>query len=168
MAEVTIAVGVIVEKRKAASPWIDHTWGALAVVTGLPEAPRMTLIERVGDAERYYLGAASIVLASVDTAQYRDNLMSGAPKLWVVMRELEPEGSLSLVTVTADPTEGESNTETGSNLVDPVPMLPEIAAFIAAFVDEHHVEREFYKRKRDKPDREALGHRPGGFGGKQR
>ena len=163
MAEETIAVGVIVEKRKAASPWIDHTWGALAVMTGLPEAPRMTLIEKVGDTERYYLGAASIVLASVDTAPLRDNLMSGAPKLWVVMREEQPDGSLSLVTVTADPTEGEANTETGSNLVDPVPMLPEIAAYIAAFVDEHHVEREFYKRKRDKPDREVFGHRRGGL-----
>ena len=79
------------------------------------------------------------------------------------MREEQPDGSLSLVTVTADPTEGEANTETGSNLVDPVPMLPEIAAYIAAFVDEHHVEREFYKRKRDKPDREVFGHRRGGL-----
>ena len=150
MAEEVITVGVIVEKRKAASPWIDHTWGAVAVMPGLPEAPRMTEIETIGDTTRYYLGASNVVLASVDTAQYRDNLMSGAPKLWVVMREEEPDGGLSLVTVTADPTEGEGNTEAGSNLVDTVPMVPDIAAFVAAFVDEHHVEREFYKRKRDR------------------
>ena len=167
MAEEAIPVGVIVEKRKSASPWIDHTWGAIAVMPGLPEAPRMTLIETIGDTERYYLGASTIVLASVDTAQYRDNLMSGAPKIWVVMREEEPEGGLSLVTVTADPTEGEANTEAGSNLVDFVPMLPEIAAEIAAFVDEHHIEREFFKRKRDKTDREAFGRRKGGLDGER-
>jgi Protein of unknown function (DUF3305) len=149
MAEETIAVGVIVEKRKSASPWIDHTWGAVAVMPGLPEAPRMTLIETLGDISRYYCGAARILLASVDTAHYRDNLMSGAPKLWVVMREEASDEGLTLVDVTADPTEGEAHTESGSNIVDTVPMIPEVAAFVASFVDEHHVEREFFKRKRD-------------------
>ena len=45
MAEESIAVGVIVEKRKAASPWIDHIWSPVAVLPGLPEAASMTLIE---------------------------------------------------------------------------------------------------------------------------
>ncbi len=166
MAEEAIAVGVIVEKRKAASPWIDHTWGAVAVVPGLPEAPRMTLIEKTGDIERYYLGSSAVVLASVETANYRDNLIGGAPKLWVVMREEPEDASISLLTVTADPSEGEAHTEAGSNLVDTVPMVPDIAAFVAAFVDEHHIEREFYKRKRERVDPDQLGRRPGGGGGK--
>ena len=159
MAEDSIAVGVIVEKRKAASPWIDHTWSLVAVLPGLPEAASMTLIETLPDGERYYLGAARVTLASVDTANYRDNMMSGAPKLWVAMREEHPETGLILVAVTADPAEGEAHTETGTNIVDTVPMVPEIAHFVAQFVDTHHVEREFFKRKRDRADPDRLGRR---------
>lgn len=162
MAEESIAVGVIVEKRKAASAWIDHTWSPVAVLPGLPEAASMTLIETLPDGERYYLGAARVTLASVDTANYRDNMMSGAPKLWVAMREDHPEAGLVLVAVTADPAEGEAHTETGTNIVDTVPMVPEIAHFVAQFVDTHHVEREFFKRKRDRADPNRLARRPMG------
>jgi hypothetical protein len=159
MAEESLTVGVIVEKRKAASPWIDHTWSPVAVLPGLPEAALMTLIETLPEGERYYLGAARITLASVDTANYRDNLMSGAPKIWVAMREDNLDAALTLVAVTADPAEGEAHTETGTNIVDTVPMVPEIAHFVAQFVDVHHVEREFFKRKRDRPDPDRLGRR---------
>lgn len=149
LVEENVAVGVIVEKRKAASPWIDHLWVPVAVVPGLPEAAPMTLIDRDDTMERYYLGASALVLASTDTANYRDNLSSGAPKLWVVMAGQPEDASVALHTVTADPAEGEAHTETGTNLVDVVPMVPEIAAFVASFVERHHVDRVFIKRKRD-------------------
>lgn len=165
MAEESVAVGVIVEKRKALSPWIDFTWSAVSVVPGMPEAPPMTLIERSDEAETYYLGAAILAFVSAETANYRDNLISGAPKLWVVMRIEDEDGNPSLLTVTADPSEGEAHTQAGSNLVDAVPMLPEIAAFLAAFVDEHHVEHEFFKRKRDRVDPESFGRRRAGARG---
>lgn len=161
MIESAIPVGVIVERRKASSPWIDHTWSVTAIVTGMPETARMTPVGRRGDAERFYLGASELVLASTDTANYRDNLMSGAPKLWVVMHH-GPEQSVSLHTVTADPAEGEAHTETATNLVETIAMPEEIAGFVAAFVDEHHVEREFIKRKRDRLDPESLSRRRGG------
>lgn len=165
LAEETVAVGVIVEKRKALNPWIDHTWVAVAVVPGMPEAAPLTPIDRSGEVETFYLGAALLVFTSSETANYRDNLVSGDPKLWVVMRIEDEEGIPSLLTVTADPSEGEAHTEAGSNLVDVVPMAPEIAAFLAAFVDEHHVEHEFFKRKRDRADPERFGRRRPGEGG---
>lgn len=161
--EEAVAVGVIVEKRPAASRWIDHTWSVHAVLPGLPETAPMTLVERGEGFERFYLGASALVLARAETANYRDNLTSGRPRLWVVMHETPQDGGLDLVTVTADPAEGEGSTEAGSNIVDTAPMAPEIAAFVAAFVDANHVEREFFKRSRDKPDREGGRRRaPGG------
>jgi hypothetical protein len=39
-------------------------------------------------------------------------------------------------------------------------MPPEIEARLAAFVEAHHVERPFIKRKRDRADPEALARRP--------
>ena len=59
----------------------------------------------------------------------------------------------------ADPAEGEAWTETGSDLVDVVPMPEAVRAAIDAFVAEHHVERPFYKRERDRADPEALARR---------
>ena len=58
--------------------------------------------------------------------------------------------------VTADPAEGEAFTEAGSDLVDVVPMPQSVRAVIDGFVAEHHVERPFHKRKRDRADPEAL------------
>ena len=37
-----IPVGVVVERRKAASPWIDFTWKPVAVLAGEPEASPWT------------------------------------------------------------------------------------------------------------------------------
>jgi len=61
--------------------------------------------------------------------------------------------------VTADPAEGEAWTETGSDLVDVVPMPEAVRAAIDAFVAEHHVEQPFHKRERDRADPEALARR---------
>jgi len=154
----SISIGVIVEKRKSSNPWISHTWGAIGVVPGHSEASPLSLLGREGDVERYYLGASTLVVFSAETANYRDNLHSGSPKLWVVMRQDEHDGTVFLVAITADPSEGEGYAESECNLVDVVPMPPDIVTMLSDFVAEHHVEREFFKRKRDRIDPSAQGH----------
>lgn len=149
MPQMHFPVGIIVEKRKSTNPWIDHTWSLVAALPGLPEAAPMTLIERQEGAERYYLGAANVLFSSSETAHYRDNLATGAPRLWVICRREPIDDSLILHQVTADPSEGEAGTEAGGDFVESVAMAPEIAAALATFVAEHHVERIFFKRKRD-------------------
>ena len=159
MAEEILPVGVIVDKKKSASPWIDHLWVPSAVVTGLPDAAPMTLVAKSGADESYFAGAANLVFASGDTGQYLENLVTGTPLIWIAVRAEEHDSYVTVVSVTADPSEGESLTDSGSNIVQPVPMPPDIAARLAAFVDQHHVEREFFKRKHDRTDPEALGYR---------
>ena len=83
----------------------------------------------------------------------------GAPVLWVALRPTGVEPPYDVVAVTADPAEGESLTEAGNDLVDVVPMPEPVRELIEAFVAEHHVERPFYKRKRDRADPEALARR---------
>jgi hypothetical protein len=39
-------------------------------------------------------------------------------------------------------------------------MPAEVQAKVAAFFDAFHVERQFFKRKRDRADPNALAHRP--------
>ena len=66
------------------------------------------------------------------------------------------------MTVTADPAEGEASTEAGNNLVETVPMPESIAEALGAFIAEHHVERPFFKRQRDRSEQ-----RPGRKGGRE-
>ena len=88
---------------------------------------------------------------------YRDNLASAAPSLWVALRPTGVEPPYAIVAVTADPAEGESFTQAGDDLVEAVPMPPPVRDLVAAFVAEHHVERPFVKRERDRADPEASG-----------
>ncbi len=157
-----IPVGVVVARHKAASQWIDFTWAPVAVLHGVPEAEAWTVLRAEGEATMFYAGAAEIGLYRSETGYYRDNLGSGAPSLWVVMTPTESDPPYQLVTVTADPAEGEGFSESAANLVEQVPMLPSIQEIVAAFVAEHHVERQFFKRKRDRQDTESLARR--GYG----
>jgi hypothetical protein len=155
----SIPVGVIVERRKAASPWIDFVWRPAAVLAGVPEASPWTLLDAQGDSASFYAGPAEIALYRSDTGNYRDNLASGTPSLWVALRPTGTEPPYEILRVTADPSEGEAFTEAGNDLVDAVPMPGAVRDALAAFVAEHHVERQFYKRKRDRADPNALGRR---------
>jgi hypothetical protein len=149
----TVPVGVVVERHKAASPWLDFVWRPAAVLPGIPAAEPWTALGTTGDATTFFAGTATIALYRTETANYIDNLSSGTPLLWVVLRPTEGQPPYEVLAVTADPAEGEAFTEAGNDLVDTVPMPAEIRDAVEAFVAEHHVERKFFKRQRDsEPD----------------
>jgi hypothetical protein len=152
-------VGVVIERRKAASPWTDYNWRPVAVLPGQPEAEAWTVLAVDGDAATFYAGAADLGLHRAETGRYRDNLASGAPSLWVALRSTGSEPPFWVVAVTADPAEGESFTQAGDDLVGAVPMPTAVRDIVEAFVVEHHVERPFVKRERDRADPESLAHR---------
>ena len=157
----SIPVGVVVERYKATSAWIDYIWRPVAVLPGEPDAKPWTMLGETKETATFYAGTALIELHRTETTNYRDNLASGSPGLWVVLRQTGGEPPYTVFTVTADPAEGEAFTETGTDLVDQVAMPASICDQVAAFVAEHHVEREFIKRKRDRADPEALARRNG-------
>jgi hypothetical protein len=156
-----IAVGVVVERRKAKSPWVDFTWRPVSVLAGMPDALPWTLLSQDDEGATFYAGAADIALYRTETGNYRDNLALGRPSLWVALRPTGVEPPYDLLAVTADPAEGESFTQVGDDLVEAVPMPAPVRDAVAAFVAEHHVERQFFKRKRDRADPESLARRRG-------
>jgi Protein of unknown function (DUF3305) len=157
----SISVGVVVERHKAKSPWADFVWRPVSVLAGVPEAAPWTELARDGESTTYYAGTATIELHKTETTNYRDNLATGAPGLWVVLRKTESDPPYKVFTVTADPAEGEAMTESGVDLVEQVPMPEPICAALEAFIAEHHVERPFYKRPQTQADPEALARRVG-------
>jgi Protein of unknown function (DUF3305) len=152
----SIRVGVVVERRKAASQWIDFLWRPVAVLPGEPEATPWTVLREDKETTTFYAGSATIELHRTETTNYRDNLASGSPGLWVVLRQTDGDPPYKVFTVTADPAEGEAMTEAGSDLVEQVAMPPSIGVMIEEFVAEHHVERSHFKRERNRADPEAL------------
>ena len=136
-----IPVGVMVERRAAKSLWLDFLWRPISVLAGGSSAAPWTPIGVAAETILFYAGEAVIELYRTETANYRDNLASGA---------------YELLAVTADPAEGEAFTDAGNDLVETVPMPPAVARAIVDFVAEHHVERPFIKRRRERAEPQSF------------
>ena len=148
---VRIPVGVVVERHKARSSWLDFVCRPVSVLMGVPAAAPGTVIRSEGEVTTFYAGDAMIELHRTEAANYRDNIASGAPQLWVVLRPAESEIGFDLLFVTADPAEGEALTGAGNDLVEPVAMPALIIEVVESFIAEHPVEHTFFKRQRDRP-----------------
>src|SRR6185437_3742231 len=97
-----------------------------------------------------------IELYRTETENYRSNLVSTAPSVWVALLASAGELPYEIATITADPAEGEALTESAQGIVEAVAMPSSLRDTIASFIAEHHVERTFEKRKRNRADPEAL------------
>ena len=150
-----IPVGVIVE-RQVNSPWADVIWRPVAVLSGLPDAAPWTLLAIDGEAATFYAGEAEIELYRTEADNYRRNLASATPAIWVALQETGGDPPYAVAAVTADPAEGEGLTEPGQGIIEAVAMPEPLRQAIAGFVAEHHVEQVFTKRTRDRADPEAL------------
>ena len=156
LARARIPVGVVIERRKATSQWIDFVWRPIAILPGVPETEPGARLGGHENCLTFYAGPAEIELFARDASQYRENLVSGSPGIWVVLRPTEGDFPYRVFMVTADPSEGEAYTGTGADLVESVPMPEEVRAAIESFVAEHYVEEKFVKRTRTAADPEAL------------
>jgi len=145
-----IPVGVVAERHKAKSKWADFLWQPVSVFAGIASAAPWTPLQAEAEPTLFFAGEAMIELHRTETTNYRDNLASATPTLWVVMRPIASDPPYELLAVTADPAEGEAFTDAGNNLVGAVPMPSDIAEIISRFIAWHHVERPFVKRQRDR------------------
>jgi hypothetical protein len=157
-----VEVGVVVERRTLKNPWVDHVWVPVAVLVGAPAAAPWTELHATAGMTRYYAGRMDLEFFRSDTTMYRENLRSPRPSLWVALRPTDAPPGVTLHMVTIDPADAESLTGTGTDIIEAVPMPVEIQQKLAAFVEAHHVERPFVKRKRDRADPEAMARRDPG------
>lgn len=154
-----IPVGIVVERRRADSPWVDFIWRSAAVLPDEPETVPWTILREEDGMTLFYAGSATLDLYVSETARYRDNIASGMPSIWVVLSPSEGPWPYVIAAATADPAEGEGFTEAADNLVEAVPMPEAVREMIESFIAEHHVEREFVKRERRRADPEAMARR---------
>ena len=157
--QLRIPVGIVVERRKALSIWADFLWRPVAVLAGVPDTPAWTSLSQDGDVATFYAGAADIELHRSEAENYRRNLESGAPSIWVALQPTGGEPPYRLAAITADPAEGEAFTEAGEAIVEAVAMCAPVREAVAAFVAAHPAQSHFEKRQRDRADPEALARR---------
>jgi Protein of unknown function (DUF3305) len=144
----SIPVGIVVERRKATSAWVDAVWRSVAVLGGVPDAAPWTVIAGDGDVATFYVGAAEIELYRTEAEHYRSNLELGEPSVWVALRPTGTDPPYALFAVTVDPAEGESFTQAGGDVVDAVAMPAAVREIVEAFVARHHVVQPHYRRTR--------------------
>ena len=149
---VTMPVGVVVRQAPGVTKWALRIWRAVAVIPGAPQAD-WVVMRREGDTVDFHAGTLPLTLHRSETEAYLTAISCDVPKLYVVMRtplhdsETRP---LDLLTVTASPYEAQDYTDNGEDIVEPVAMPPAMIAWIQSFIDKHHHDEVFIKRKRDK------------------
>lgn len=147
----SIPVGVVVQRRPGVTRWARYAWRAVAVLPGAGPAEWQELRRSDGPAGpviEYHAGTLPLTLWRTDTEAYRVGLSTEPPSVFVVLRG-ETGTRLSLFAVTASPFEAQDYGDTGEEIVERVPMPPGLVAWIRSFVERHHVEEPFVKRRRD-------------------
>jgi hypothetical protein len=148
---VRIMLGVVVERRRSTSPWQDWSWRPASVFASPPPLGDSWRELVHGDGwTQYHAANLPLELHRVETEGYRVNLMQRPPRVFVVLRPATlPDGhAYRPLLITASPEQAEGYLGSGDEIVEGVAMPDPVVAWLRAFVERHHVEQPFIKRKR--------------------
>ncbi|GMG84232.1 hypothetical protein LNKW23_34470 [Paralimibaculum aggregatum] len=149
-----IPLGVVLRKQPGVTRWARWVWRAAAVLPGAGPAS-WHVMRRDGEAVEYHAATLPLELHRAETEAYRVALSNQPPVVYVVLRPAEEDDTdapeeMRVHCVTASPFDAQDYLDSGEELVEPVPMPPALIAWVGSFVDRHHVDQPFKKRRRDR------------------
>jgi hypothetical protein len=150
--ELTIPMGVVLQRRPGVTRWAKWAWKTIAVLPGAGRADWAVLRDVDGITE-YHVGTYPMELHHTDIDSYRISLMMKTPSVFVVLKQgldAKNDHGIDVHLVTASADLAQEYLDSGEQIVDPVPMPPGLIGTIRDFADAHYRETEFKKRKRDK------------------
>lgn len=155
----SVRLTVVVIREEMDHPWQEYRWRIAGL---LPSSENNSddgwrEIKRGDGWIQYCAGTLTLELFRKETEAYQVNLQNKVPVIYAVLREAEQEDETAPLTVhllTASPFEAQDYLDSGEEIVESFPMPEYLLLWIAAFVDEHHKEEKFIKRKRDEVDLE--------------
>ncbi|MDA8586013.1 DUF3305 domain-containing protein [Rhodobacteraceae bacterium] len=146
---ISIPLGIVIQRMPGVTRWVSHVWKAVGVLPGAAKADWKEL-RRDGDAVEFHAATVPLELFRTDTEAYLSGLSDKIPSIYVVMRDSETDKPLKIVLATASPYEAQDYADTGEEMVEKVPMPEGLVALIRDYVELHHQDEVFVKRRRDK------------------
>ena len=148
----TMPLGVVVERREIEHRWQKYSWRPVAVLPGAPAIDAWRELARGDRFVRWHAATLPLELHRTETEGYRANLSGKMPAIFVVLRKIRPSeksagNDIAPFLVTASPYEAEGYLE-GEDVVEVTPMPEALAGWVQAFVQRHHIDEPFVKRKR--------------------
>ncbi len=128
-------IGVVMQRRVTRGRWQTETWAPVGVLPDIAagEAPRRIVEDP--DAEQWLYPGLELALRKADADGYYLNVSAAEPCVFILSREQGGRGVPSLVTVSYS--EASCWMDAGEQ-VDPVPMPPELFAWVGEFVEQNY------------------------------
>lgn len=147
----SMPVGVVIRRSRGVTRWAQWAWRATDVLPGAGAAD-WKVLRTDGDETLYHAATRTVRLYPSDTEAYAHELQTRQPSVYVILRHIDgrPATPLDVVTVTASPFEAQDFADSGEELVEKVAMPAALLAWVTDFVDRHHTEEAFIKRRRDR------------------
>ena len=160
-ADAVMPISVVIERRASNSQWRTICGGRSACC----RMPRRSAAKLLAEGEgwvHYQSGTPDLELFRGETEGYLTNLSQNPPVVFVVLRRNEDGEGLEFepFLATVCPYEAMGYTAGGDEIVEGVPMPPEIMAWVREFVARHHVDQPFLKRKNKRHQDDYGGKRP--------
>ena len=158
---IRMPLGVVVERRELDNRWQRWAWQPVAVIPGAAPVAEWRELVRGERFVRWHAATLPLELHRTETEGYRVNLSGRSPAIYVVLRKIQPSertagNDVAPFAVTASPYDAEGYME-GDDLVEAVPMPEGLIGWVQAFIERHHVDRPFVKRKRKRAKAEEPG-----------
>ncbi|MCP4329951.1 MAG: DUF3305 domain-containing protein [Alphaproteobacteria bacterium] len=156
---ISMPIGIVVERRELNNRWQKYAWRPVAIIPGAPESEYWKRLRKGDGWAHYHAATLPLELHRRETEAYKVALSANPPSVYVVMREAleEAEHDFFPFLVTASPYEAQDYLDSGEDIVEGVPMDRGLVAWVQAFVDRHHVDQPFHKRKRKPYDPRKTG-----------
>ncbi len=160
-ADAVMPISVVIERRASNNAWQDHVWRPLGVLPRIAGERGEVLAWGEGWTQ-FHGGALDLELFRGETEGYLTNLSQATPVVFVVLRRNDEPGGMEYepFLVTACPYEAMGYSAGGDDIVEGVPMPPDVMAWLREFVTRHHVDVPFKKRKNKPHEDDYGGKRP--------
>lgn len=155
--EMDVPLSIIVERRPAASRWIDAVWKPVAALVGPVSAEAGQVLSEDGGVTRFHGGTRPLLMHASEAEIYAQNLASAAPGLYVSLfaRSGQPF-PWALQTVSLSPFTAQDYNGPDDHLIERIAIPEALLPTIEAFIDHHYKPKTFKKRRRDVVDVDEL------------
>ena len=155
-------LGVVIRRTPGVTRWAKWAWKAVGVMPGAG-VTHWRELRRDGDITEFHAATPTLELHGAETDAYIHGLAAQVPCVYVVLRTSDGAGAapLDVVLVTASPYEAQDYADSGEEIVEKVAMPEGLIAWVRDFVETHHVEEEFKKRRRDRVKTDKVEHSVG-------